>query len=242
MQLSERASFKLINMRHEEKFLCSERELTLLDARLKAFLTYDSNQDGADYQIRSLYFDTFEDRLYKESLNGIERRHKYRIRFYNMNDSFFRFERKDTIGRLKQKQSAPFTKKQVEQILNGEGLGKNYSEEEALLQEVYSLQRTEGLHPVVVVDYHRTAYTYPIGNIRITLDRNISCTHRIEEFLDTNSLLYPLLPENRHVLEVKYDGCLPGYIASLLNIAGLEQISFSKYAYSREIIENNGRK
>lgn len=243
MQISDTASFKLITMRHEEKFFCSSRDLFLLEARLRAVLPYDSYQTGSGYQIRSLYLDTFDDRLYRESLYGIEKRHKYRIRFYNMNDSFFRFERKDTIGHLKQKQSAPLAKKQVEELMRGNGFIRDGVQDDghALLQEAYSLQQTEGLRPVAIVDYHRTAFTYPHGNIRITLDRDISCTHRVEGFLDPNALLYPLLPKNKHVLEVKYDGCLPGYITSILNLAGLEQISFSKYASARNVIMSNGR-
>lgn len=240
MRISDAASERLITMRHEEKFICSDRQLLLLDARLRSILPHDRHQAGEEcQQIRSLYLDTFDDRLYRESLAGIERRHKYRIRFYNLKDDFIRLERKDTVGQLKKKHSAMFDKAMVEELLFGQGFTDS---DQDLIREAYTLQQTEGLHPVAIVEYRRSAFTYPAGNIRITFDRDISCTYRTDDFLEPHALLIPVMPQGKHVLEVKYDGILPGFIASALNIGSLERISFSKYAYARNVIENNGRK
>ena len=52
----------------------------------------------------------------------------------------------------------------------------------------------------------------------------------------------PLMPPGRHILEVKYDSILPGYIKRVLDTGRLERVSFSKYAYARSVIEGNGRK
>ncbi len=243
MRVSDAAFGRLITMRHEEKFICSERRLQLLEARMRAVLQRDRHQTGPDYQIRSLYLDTFDDRLYRESLAGIEKRHKYRIRFYDMKDTLFRLERKDTVGNLKQKQSAAITKEEIEDLLSGKGFREpGVEREEQVQQETYTLQQTEGLHPVAIVEYRRSAFTYPMGNIRITFDRDISCTDKVGDFLDPNALLIPVMPQGKHVLEVKYDGILPGFISEILNIGSLERISFSKYAYARNVIENNGRR
>lgn len=243
MRVSDAASGKLITMRHEEKFICSERQMQLLEARMRAVLQRDRHQTGPDYRIRSLYLDTCDDRLYRESLAGIGKRHKYRIRFYDMNAAFIRLERKDTIGNLKQKQSAAIIRDEVENLLAGKGFHEpDYEKENPILKEAYTLQQTEGLRPVAIVEYRRSAFTYPTGNIRITFDRNIACTDRVTDFLDPNALLIPVMPQGKHVLEVKYDGILPGFISEILNIGSLERISFSKYAYARNVIENNGRR
>lgn len=239
MRLHDASHGRLITMRHEEKFICSDRQLFLLEHRLRSVLPPDGHQKGEGYRIRSLYLDTLDDRLYRESLNGVERRHKYRIRFYNLADDLFRLERKDTVGSLKQKVSARLSKEEVQAFLNGEGIDPKDTE---LLNEVHILQNAEGLRPVCVVDYFRTAFVYPLGNIRITFDRNISCTHRTMDFFREDALLLPVTPRGRHVLEVKFDGILPGFVAAALNIGELERISFSKYAYARNVIENNGRK
>ena len=229
-------------MRHEEKFICSERQLKLIQSRLAAIMPYDINQKGDDYRIRSLYFDTADDRLYNESISGVDRRHKYRIRFYNMSRDRFRLERKDTIGQLKQKYSAAVDAEPVQSLIDGGIIPESAGAGDELLREVYALQQTEGLHPVAIVDYRRTAFTYPVGNVRITIDRDISCTWRIAELLDEDALLYPVMPRDKHILEVKYDAILPGFIASVIDTGSLEHVSFSKYAYARSVMEGNGRK
>lgn len=226
-------------MRHEEKYICSERQLFIIEKRLSAVMSADVNQTGNDYRIRSLYFDTIDDRMYHESLNGVDRRSKYRLRFYNLSTDFFRMERKDSVGKLKQKHSADVGVDDVLALLDN---GFFRRKDDKLLMEIHMLHKTEGLHPVTVVDYHRSAFTYPIGNVRITIDRDIACTFRTEDFLDGKALLYPVMPQGRHVLEVKYDSILPGYIKAILDMGDLERVSFSKYAYARSVIEGNGRK
>ncbi len=226
-------------MRHEEKFICSQKQMDLLECRLAAVMQKDKNQKGEGYRIRSLYFDTADERLYHESVSGTDRRRKYRIRFYNMDDGFFRIERKDTVGRLKQKYQTPVDKTAVQALI---AQGSLEDGDDDLVHELYVMQQTEGLHPVAVVDYFRTAYTYPVGNVRITLDKDISCTYRTEDLLDAHALLFPVMPQGRHILEIKYDGMLPGFIASVLDIGFLEQVSFSKYVHSMDVIKGNGRK
>ena len=49
------------------------------------------------------------------------------------------------------------------------------------------------------------------------------------------------VPINRKILEVKYDGILPGYISRILNVESLERASYSKYVMSNNVLENNGR-
>ena len=226
-------------MRHEEKYICSDRQLELLERRLSLIMQKDANQTGDSYRIRSLYFDTVDDRFYHECLSGVDKRRKYRIRFYDMDDSFFRLERKDTEGTLKQKYSAAMTKDHVLKLLSGTSISDN---DEDLMQELYAMQQAEGLHPVTVIDYRRTAFIHPVGNVRVTIDRDISCTHRTQDMLDRFAILFPVMMPGKHILEVKYDRILPGFIGKVLNTGELERVSFSKYAYARSVMEGNGRK
>lgn len=227
-------------MRHEEKYICSERQLILLTSRLDTVMMPDINQKGDSYRIRSLYFDTADDRFYAETCNGVYRRRKYRIRFYDMNCDFFRMERKDTEGRLKQKFSTRVDRDYVEKTIRGELMP--CEGEDDLLTEVHSMRQTEGLRPVAIIQYRRKAYTYPLGGVRITIDRDISCSFRTEEFLDPDALMFPIMPYGKHILEVKYDTVLPGFISAVLDMGSLERVAFSKYAYSRDVINGNGRR
>ena len=74
------------------------------------------------------------------------------------------------------------------------------------------MMKTRLMRPVVIVEYQRTAYTYPAGNVRITLDEHIGASSRISGSW-TRRFHDPLLPADQHVLEVKYDEFLPDALA-----------------------------
>lgn len=227
-------------MRHEEKFICSERQLFLLENRLKAVCKPDSHQIGDSYTIRSLYFDTVGDRFLEEGVQGVDNRSKFRIRIYNGADTMIRLEKKTSIGQLKCKDSCRLSRCDVEEIL----LGKTHSPlkaENKTLQEFRYLQAAEGLLPKVIVEYDRATYVSRTGDVRITFDRSIGASVQLKDFFAETLLTVPILPDGKNVLEVKYSGVLPGYLARLLDLGELQRVSFSKYGLCRNIIENNGR-
>lgn len=102
-----------------------------------------------------------------------------------------------------------------------------------LKKELYAQIKGSGMHPVCIVEYERTAFVEPVGNVRVTFDRNISGCENCTNFLEKEIPLIPLLPKGQHVLEVKYDELLPEYIAEVLNLGVLQRTSFSKYYYAR---------
>lgn len=230
-----------ITMRHEEKFICSEAQLLLIESRIKGLLSTDANQKGSSYTIRSIYFDTYQDRLLKEGLSGLQKRDKFRIRTYHTQDSVIRLEKKTSIGQLKQKVSCMLTQEDVLNILDNPSRPYEFAPQKAPLPEFACLQKAEGLIGKVIVEYDRAAYVGINGNVRVTFDRNISATKDVQSFFDPEMITHPILPPNLGILEVKYDGILPGYLARALALNTLQRVSFSKYALCRNIIENNGR-
>lgn len=110
-----------------------------------------------------------------------------------------------------------------------------------VIQEVVMLNKTELLRPKVIVEYDRSAYISEIGNVRITFDRDVRASNVIEKFVDERPLFERILPSNKNIMEVKFDGILPGYITRILGIGNLQRISFSKYVLCRNLINNNGR-
>lgn len=105
---------------------------------------------------------------------------------------------------------------------------------QAPLRELCLMMKTRLMRPVVIVEYQRTAYTYPAGNVRITLDEHIGASSRISRFLDPSVSMTPLLPAGQHVLEVKYDEFLPDALARTLQLGRLRVTTFSKYALGRQ--------
>lgn len=233
---------KSITMRHEEKYICSDAYLTILESRLQGFLAPDANQGADGYEIRSLYFDTLDERLYEEGIQGLAHRNKYRIRIYNCNADTIKLEKKTSIKNLKKKATALIDQSYVNSlIMNDNQQAVLDFDENELLMEFAALQQIEMLRPKTIVEYNRKAFVSDMGNIRVTLDRNIRGSAQIEDFFAKDIVMMPVLPQGVHLLEVKYDGIFPGYLSRLINFDNLQRTSFSKYVLSTEVIKNNGR-
>lgn len=219
--------------REELKFICSDYDLEILKHRLCAILPYDSNQKGGCYHIRSLYFDTLDDRCFYENAAGIDDRKKYRIRIYNSCDTVIKFEIKEKKNSRTYKTAYPLTRNECERFIDGKFLPCAGTGSPVLNQLVLE-EYLHLLRPAVIVDYERTAFIYPVGNVRITFDRNISASNRFTDFFSEELFKYPIMPPQQHVLEVKYDELLPDFIAQTLEINTLRRTSFSKYYLCRQ--------
>ncbi len=57
--------------------------------------------DGT-YTVHSLYFDDWRDTALREKIDGLPRREKFRIRYYNGDLSFIRLEKKSKVRGLLQ--------------------------------------------------------------------------------------------------------------------------------------------
>ena len=140
--------------RHEIKYIISLREAELLKYRLRALLRPDPHvrADGS-YFIRSLYFDDTDYRAYHEKIAGVKERTKYRIRFYNMDDSRITLEKKSKDGDFSGKESVRISRELAEAFLTG---GEELRDTEELARELARL-RQNGWKPAVLVDYVRSS-------------------------------------------------------------------------------------
>ena len=221
-----------MDYRVEQKYLITEERIAYLKQKLETCMQYDGNAAGESYLIRSIYFDDMYDTCLKENEAGTDIREKFRIRTYDNDSSFIHLE-------LKQKRKG-FTRKQKERLTLEECLcfmkGKNpklKKEDGFLKKKLYSQGIIRRMQPVQIVEYERTAFVEPLGNVRITFDKNIGGTTDIATFFDEYMPTVPALPTGVHILEVKYDELLPDYIRETLEIGSLQKTSFSKYYYTR---------
>ena len=89
------------NFRHEYKFLISQNAARLLKLRLPCVMSRDPHAGPAgQYIIRSLYFDDPDFAAFRDKVDGVDNRTKYRIRCYNGDTSLCRLERKEKKGHL----------------------------------------------------------------------------------------------------------------------------------------------
>ena len=218
--------------RHELKHLVTPAEDAVLASRLGRLLPRDSHAgETGKYRVNSLYFDTPYDSALREKIDGVNRREKFRLRYYGADTSFLRLEKKYKINGLCGKRSARLPRAEAEALLSGEH-GFLLESDDPLLLEFYSKLRGNGLAPRTVVCYDREAFAYAPGNVRVTLDRNIRTGRSALEFFRPERFaLRPL--EGCTMLEVKYDAFLPELVRLAVQIPDRRAGACSKYALCR---------
>lgn len=226
--------------RYEKKFLINNIQMEILKNNLSAALYLDSNikSDDGSYFIRSLYFDDYKDTSYYQVIDGISKREKYRIRYYNYDPSYITLEKKSKVNNLGKKDKDKLTKEMVMKFINKEEI----ETDKPVITELQSKMKTDLYKPVVIIDYLRRAFTYPINDVRITLDYNISCSYELSKFFEKDINSIPLLDKNMAILEVKYNDFLPDIVKRLINVENLEITSFSKYSTGRNMLEKIERR
>lgn len=220
-----------MNFRHEIKHEINALDAMVIRQRLRAVAKSDSHAANGSYQIRSLYFDNPEDKALREKQDGINRREKFRIRYYNGDTSLIHLEKKQKINGLTSKESVVLTKEEAWAIAQG-----NYSliasSPYNLTMELYSKIRSQGLMPKTIVDYTREPFVYAPGNVRITLDYDIRTGLDCTDFLNPNCVTVPA-GEPVIIMEVKWDAFLPDIIRDALQLPGRRAGAYSKYAACR---------
>ena len=221
-----------VNGRHEVKHYISLTDYWVLRSRLETVLERDphAGKDGA-YQIRSVYYDSPDDRALREKLDGVKNRDKYRIRYYNFDTEFIQLEKKSKRGNLCIKSSAILQKEQVQDLLNGQTDWMRESRSE-LIKELYRKMFEEGLRPTTIVDYIRDPFIFTAGNVRVTLDHDIRTGLRTTCFLDPDCVTIPVA-NAPIILEVKWDEYLPDIVRDAVQVPGRSATAFSKYAACR---------
>ena len=123
-------------------------------------------------------------------------------------------------------------------VLEGNAMEVFWNTDNRLLKEFCVDIVTKRFLPRVIIDYEREAFVEEITNIRITLDYNITASDDVTKFLNGDYLRIPLLEQQQHVLEVKFDDVLPSYLKRLLQSSVLIQRSFSKYYLGRVAVQD----
>lgn len=220
-----------MKFRNECKHYITEFDIIGLRQRLSVIAEKDKYADEkGHYLIKSLYFDNCYDKALNEKLMGLEKREKFRIRYYNDNIDFIRLEKKSKISGKCLKQSAVITKEQVAKLLNGDAGWMQYSDEE-LICELWAKMQYQLLRPKNIVIYDREAYVYRLGNVRVTIDSNIRGSDNVKSFLRSDGVELQLFQKS--ILEVKWDEYLPQIIRDAVQLNSVKTNSFSKYAATR---------
>ena len=219
--------------RHELKYDISIFDYYAMRGRLKAVMQSDPHTVDGKYKIRSIYFDNYNDKALREKINGVQKREKFRIRYYNDDFSVISLEKKMKINNLCMKASARLTEQECRKILDGDydWMPKH---PDGLVREFYIKIKGGLLRPRVLVSYTREPYIYKAGNVRVTFDMDIRSTAFHKSFLEEDVLDIGVADESgRMILEVKFDDFLPEVIADIVQ-TDKGQTAYSKYGACRK--------
>ncbi len=220
--------------RHELKYIITPSMARILQVRLGMIMDLDVNSIYKDhtYKIRSLYFDDDASTAYYEKLDGVLYREKYRIRYYNDDDTFIRLERKLKHNNLTSKDQMTISREICDKIISGD---IDHLTGTGLLEEFLKKMRENHLRPSVIVDYQRLAYTYPVSDVRITFDSKIKSGIYGYDLFDFDLPTLQMTEENEVVLEVKFNEILPEAISIILGTVPMYRKAVSKFALCRSI-------
>jgi len=218
--------------REEKKFLITLEQYYKYSHRLSQVLHLDQHSSGDGYLIRSLYFDSLDDRDYAEKEEGIELRRKIRLRCYGPQSQSAKLEIKKKEGPLQKKNSLTVSRADAIKLCEGNyEVLLNY--ENAVAAECYYLLNQYCYRPKTIISYHRKAFVAKENNIRITFDHHIKASESnlnlFDAKLNDNYVLNPYMV----VLEVKYNGFLLSYIKDMLMECDSSELSVSKYCMGR---------
>ena len=220
-----------MDYRHEGKHEINLSDMFAIRHRLQTIAHTDAHAVNGAYEIRSLYFDNLSDKALREKLDGVCRREKFRIRYYNGDTSLIHLEKKSKLGGLGTKQSAVLTKEEAQAIVDGDCAWMT-RKEDPLINELYFKMTTQQLRPKTIVDYTREPYIFSAGNVRITLDYNIRTGLLCTDFLNPDCVTIPA-GDTPIILEVKWDAYLPDIIRDAIQLGNRHTCAFSKYAACR---------
>ena len=222
-----------VKFRHELKHYINMADYLSIRQRLLVVAWLDKHAGvNGSYRVRSIYFETPDDKSLQEKLNGIGCREKFRIRYYDDNTDFIRLEKKTKIYGMGEKQSMSISEEECKKIITGDTEWMR-SSQKPLLLELYAKMQYQQLKAKTVVDYIREPYVYEPGNVRITIDSQIETGIRSRDFFNIELPTLRTEAENVLILEVKYDAFLPDIIRDVIQTKNRRSTAFSKYAAGR---------
>ncbi len=225
---------QIMQYRHELKYSISYIDYLSIKKRLEKVMTIDPHsRDDGKYLVKSIYFDNFSNKVLKENIHGVEKREKFRIRFYNNDLSYIVLEKKMKSDRLGLKYRTQITKEELERLLSGDSSWmKEHSNDMA--KELYAKMQYQGLRPRNLVSYTRQSFIYRPGNVRVSFDSDIRTLMNPQDALKENTMEISATdtPQDM-ILEIKYDAFMPDIIKDLIQLDNVRVQAFSKYTHSR---------
>lgn len=222
--------------RREYKYLLNPDQYRRLSRYFKSrgltpdkFSVISKNQS---YYIASLYLDTADYQAYWDKQYGLKIRTKYRLRTYQSaaagaTNIYWEIKRRN--GDYFHKERFPVAWAKTKQWLAGR---LTLSQLPTKAINFYQAAIAKQLKPSLLISYWREPWLDPNHpNLRLTFDYRIQASPATDLFYPHRlAHVYP----NSYILEIKFSGPVPGYIAEMCRVANLYRAPLSKYCRGLE--------
>ncbi len=223
--------------RYEIKYRILPERAEAVRHAIARYMEPDAFGEGgsARYDVHSLYFDSADWRIYRETANGNFARFKLRARVYDFAGRSPAFlEVKARAGEAMTKTRAVVSREDGEAVIAGRL--PSCPSSPALDNFLDHMDRYRA-YPRAWVTYDRSAWVGgERGLVRVTFDSEIRCGVPTSGFQPPSRWYDVPLVKGLVVLEVKYSGSYPGWLAEIVRRFDLERKSMSKYRHAVDVI------
>ncbi|MGM0124196.1 hypothetical protein IGI37_001570 [Enterococcus sp. AZ194] len=232
---------KNIFQRKENKYTLSMDTYTLLRNYLEPYMAED---DYGLHTIVSIYFDTADYALIRQSIQKPVYKEKFRLRSYGVptiQQPVFLELKKKVKGIVYKRRLSMDYGQAIGYLQNPNSFSPQTFQDRQIKQEVDWLYAKKNLSPKTVIAYDRRALAAreeDLSDFRITFDFNIRYRTTHFNLLD-GDFGERVAPEIDVLMEVKALGAYPLWFSEILAELSIYKCSFSKYAqvYQRYLIK-----
>ena len=224
--------------RYEMKYVISEAHAAAIMHFVELYIKpdpYSRLQPDGYYPIVSLYLDSPDLQLCRESLEGHKNRFKLRIRSYSDDPQTPCFlEIKRRMNTIIMKSRARMKREDAAKAVSGGIVSpRGYGTDEEALRQFQLYMHSINASPVVRIRYMRKAYEGDADNrVRVTFDRELAYNVGAVNGVVFNGDGWQPHKVGGIILEVKFTGRYPIWLSQMAACFGLRTQSMSKYATS----------
>ncbi len=238
---TDRGSDRTLWCRYEMKYVISESKAAAIVRFIEPYVQLDRycrSQPNHAYPIVSLYLDSDNLQLCRESLRGLVKRFKLRVRSYTDELDYPRFfEIKRRANTVIIKSRARIMHHDVAALLAGQYVPpvKNYETEVDALKQFQLYMKSINAKPKVLIRYMRQAYEGEAENrVRVTFDRQLvyKVSDSPEVLLNSQGWQRNPVTLGGVILEIKFTGRYPAWLGRMTRYFNLQHRSMSKYVTS----------
>ncbi len=217
--------------RFEKKYLLTKTEKDELVDFLSQYLTFDDYSKTDYYTIFNIYYDTEDQNIIRQSIDGPPYKAKLRLRSYTCpvepSDLVFLEIKKKIEGKVTKRRVIMTYDEAVLFVSKGKRpIVADYMSNQVLNEIEYYLKRNK-VRPNYYIAYERRAMADAENLLRVTIDKKIDIRREDISFLVCGG--YSMLPKDHYLIEIKSEANFPNWLANKLSEMKLYARSFSKY-------------